>query len=233
MIDPNHKATMKLYFSPASTTSLPIVLFCAEEKIDYEPVVVDLKGGAHREPAFLAINPKGKVPVLVDDDFVLTESSAILKYLADKTGSAAYPKDLRMRARVNERMDWINVDVYRDLGYNLVYPQLFPHHARAPGAAQESVLQWGSQHTARALGTLDGIIGDQAYLCGPALTIADYFAAQIIHVGSLIGLDFARYPNLSRWHATMKALPSWKRVNQVFDGFAAALAGKTFVRLAG
>jgi hypothetical protein len=57
-------------------------------------------------------------PWLEDDDFHLTESSAILKYLADKIGSPAYPKDLKARAKVNEVMDWINTNFYRDWGYN-------------------------------------------------------------------------------------------------------------------
>ena len=76
------------------------------------------------------------MPVLEDGDFRLTESSAILKYLADKIDSPAYPKDLRKRARVNEMMDWLNTGFYRDFGYGLVYPQIFPHHKRRSDEAQ-------------------------------------------------------------------------------------------------
>ena len=72
---------------------------------------------------------------------MLTESSAILKYLADKTGSPAYPKDLQKRARVNERMDWINTQLCRDLVYGLVYPQIFRHHKRRSDEAQTATLE--------------------------------------------------------------------------------------------
>ena len=85
------------------------------------------------------------VPVLEDGDFVLTESSAILKYLADKVDSPAYPKDLKKRARVNERMDWVNTNFYREFGYHLVYPQVFPNHNRTPEAAQTATLKWGKE----------------------------------------------------------------------------------------
>ena len=89
--------------------------------------LVDLMTGAHMQPPYAAINPNCLVPMLEDGDLKLTESSAILKYLADKIGSPAYPKDLKQRAKVNEMMDWINTNFYRDWGYNLCYPQLFPH----------------------------------------------------------------------------------------------------------
>ena len=108
---------MKLYYHPVSTTSRPVVLFAAESGIDLDLEIVDLFTGAQYQPEFEAINPSHQVPVLEDGDFRLTESSAILKYLADKIGSPAYPKDLRKRARVNERMDWFNTGFYRDFSY--------------------------------------------------------------------------------------------------------------------
>ena len=76
------------------------------------------------------------VPVLEDGDFRLTESSAILKYLADKFDSPLYPKDLRQRARVNERMDWFNTQLSRDFCFGLVFAQLLPHHKRRSDEAR-------------------------------------------------------------------------------------------------
>ena len=91
---------MKIYYHPASTTSRPLMLFAAESglKIDFQ--VVDLFTGEHYQPKYEAINPNHLVPVLEDGDFRLTESSAILKYLADSVNSPLYPKDLKQRARV-------------------------------------------------------------------------------------------------------------------------------------
>lgn len=215
---------MKLYMHPASATSRPVLLFAAESGIALEEQVVDLMSGEHRQPAFLAINPNGLVPVLEDGGFRLTESSAILKYLADTVDSPAYPRDLRERARVNETMDWLNVNLYRDLGYNLVYPQLFPHHRRRSDEATAATVAWGGERTRQWLGILDGaIIGPRSeYLCLDRLTIADYLGSVLVCMGEAIRLDLAAYPNVGRWLAGMKALPAWPSVNAGFYGLVEA-----------
>lgn len=220
--------TLKLYYHPASTSSLPVLMFLAEAKVPYEGVLVDIMTGAQREPAFLALNPRGLVPVLVDDDFVLTESSAILKYLADKVESPTYPRDPRKRARINERMDWINTDVAREMGYHMIYPQLLPHHAREAGV-QESTVAWGKSKCEQYLAVLDASgIGDRRFLCGDELSIADFLAAEHFNLATHIGSSYAKYPNIARWLDTMRALPSWKAVHAAVDGWGASLAGKPF-----
>jgi glutathione S-transferase len=223
---------MKLHFHPASTASRPVVLYCAEEKISYEPVVVDILKGAHYEEPFVTLNPSKMVPVLEDGDLVLTESSAILKYVAEKAGSAAYPKDLKQRARVNERMDWFNTQQYREWGYHLIYPQVFPHHKRPSDEAQKATVEWGREKSEQWLKVLnDNVIGKNKYLCGDQITIADYFGAEILSAGDLIGVSLKRYSNVDRWMSTMRALPSWKKVHETIDGFAASLKDKKFVTI--
>ena len=216
---------MKLYHHPASTVSRPVMLFAAENRVALEMQVVDLFTGEHMQPAFEAVNASRLVPVLEDGDFRLTESSAILKYLADKIDSPLYPKDLQQRARVNERMDWINTQLCRDLAYGFVYPQVFGFHKRRSDEAQAATLQWGKERAQGWLKVLDErILGAaNAYLCGNAMTIADYYASSFVALGEMLGSDYAAYPNVQRWLARMKALPSWKRVNEAIDGYAASL----------
>lgn len=97
---------MKLYMYPTSTTCQPVLLFCAEHDLKLDHVVVDLMSGAYMQEDFIKINPMHRVPVLEDRDLMLTESSAILKYLAEKANASSYPRDdLKQRARINERMD--------------------------------------------------------------------------------------------------------------------------------
>jgi glutathione S-transferase len=223
---------MKLHFHPVSTSSRPVVLLCMEANIPVEMNVVDLMTGAHLKPEYLKLNPSGQVPTLEDGDFVLTESSAILKYLADKVDSPTYPKELKARARVNERMDWFNTNHYREWGYHLIYPQVFPHHTRTPDVAQKATVEWGKVQSERWLKVLDNhVIGSNKYMCGAEITIADYFAAEVLAAGDLIGVSFKRFPNVDRWMASMRALPGWKKVNEAVDGFAASLKGKPFVTI--
>src|SRR3990170_6920835 len=146
---------MKLYCHPASTTSRPVMLFAAETGIDLDLQVVDLFTGEHLKEPFAAINPNRLVPVLEDGDFRLTESSAILKYLAEKAGSPAYPKDLRKRAKINEMMDWLNTQFYRDYGYGLVYPQIFPNLRRPSDELQAGTIAWGKDKAKGWLKILD------------------------------------------------------------------------------
>ncbi|HEY3178569.1 MAG TPA: glutathione S-transferase family protein [Casimicrobiaceae bacterium] len=219
---------MKIYYHPASTTSRPLMLFVAESGIDAKLQLVDLFTGEHMKPPFEAINPNRLVPVLEDGDFRLTESSAILKYLADKFQSPAYPKDLKERARVNERMDWINTQVCRDFAYGFIYPQIFPMHKREGEHAQAATLAWGKERARGWLKILDqNLIASNPYLCGDRLTIADYFGAPFVALGEVVQCDYAPYPNVRRWLASMKELKSWNQVNEVINGYAASLRSST------
>jgi len=224
---------MELHIHPISTTSRPLMLFCAEAGIAAEQRVVDLMTGEHTREPFLRLNPSALVPVLTDGDFWLTESSAILKYLAEKAGSPAYPTELRARARVNEVMDWFNTNLYRNFAYDLVYPQIFPGHKRRGEEAQAATLEWGRERSRNWFRILDASLlsGDRRFLCGDAITVADYLGAGFVGVGEAIGCDFADYPRVQGWLGRMKALKHWPGVFGVFDGFAASLRGQTFVRL--
>src|SRR5262252_9185491 len=158
---------MKLYMHPVSMTSRPVRLFAAENNIVMDEELIDLMSGAHMQSPYSAINPNCLVPMLEDDDLRLTESSAILKYLADKIGSPAYPKDLKQRAKVNEVMDWINTNFYRDFGYGLCYPQLFPNLKRRSDEAHNATIEWGKANSQNWLRLLnDYWIGSKPYLCG-------------------------------------------------------------------
>jgi glutathione S-transferase len=224
---------MKFYMHPVSTACRPVMLFAAESKIALDNEVVDILAGAHHQEPYRTLNPNRLVPMLEDDGFRLTESSAILKYMAEKIGSPAYPKGLRERARVNEVMDWTNANFYRDFGYGLVYPQLFPHHKRRSDEAHAGAIEWGQQNAKVWLKLLDDhwIGPNRSYLCGNEITIADYFAAPVVSIGEFIGCDFSACPNAKRWLARMKTLPSWPQVNETFDGFVASLKDKPFVRI--
>lgn len=222
---------MKLYFHPASTVSRMVMLFAAHEGLALDYVLVDLMTGAHHQPEYKAINPNALVPVLDDDGFVLTESAAILRYLAGKAGSQAYPMDLQARARVDEAMAWFYGNYYKDFGYGLVYPQLFPHHRRRSDEAHAATIAWGQEKTLRWLGVLEShFLGrGNAFLCGDAPTLADYVGAEMLVMGELVGCTFAEFPNIRAWIGRMKALPHWAEVHAAHDGFAASLAGKEFV----
>jgi glutathione S-transferase len=221
---------MKLYYHPVSNTSRPILLFVADHDLDLALQVVDLFQGEHCQPAYAAINPNCLVPVLEDGEFRLTECSAILKYLADKIDSPTYPKDLRQRARVNERMDWFNTQFYRDWGYGLIYPQLFPNLKRPSEEQQSGVVAWGREKSKVWLKILDeNLIGPRnEYVCGNQITLADYLGAAYITAGEIVRCNFSPYPNITRWIGNMKRRKTWEKVNKPFYDLAASVQTMQF-----
>lgn len=222
---------MKLYMHPLSTASRPVRLLLAENAIPCEEVSVDITRGEHLREPYSSLNPNCLVPMLEDGDLRLTEGSAILKYLADKHDLPSYPKTLQERARVNELMDWFNSQFYRDFGYGLVYPQIFPHHHRRSDEAQDGAIAWALNGSRRWLQVLnDHWIGpSKTCLCGDDLTIADYFGTAVYSVGELIGFDDTAYPHIQRWLGRVKQLPNWGPVNEVFDTIVARNQGRDFV----
>ncbi len=222
---------MKLHMHPASVTSRPVRLLIAENGLSVEPVIVDLFTGAHHQEPFASFNPNKLVPVLEDGDLKLTESSAILKYLAEKFGLPEYPSDIKKRAKINEIMDWFNSNFYRDWGYNLCYPQMFPHHKRQNEDTQRLTLEWGLERSKFWLQVLnDYWLGHgKKWLAGDEISIADYFAGSIVAMGEMVGTDFSAYPAVNAWLGRVKALPHWGEVSESLDGFAASIKGQKFV----
>ncbi|MBV9930992.1 MAG: glutathione S-transferase family protein [Alphaproteobacteria bacterium] len=212
---------MKLYYDPASTVCRPILLFLADHDLPVEPMIVDLATRENRGDWYLAVNPNGTVPALVDGGFRLTESATILRYLADLAGSRAYPAEHRARAKVDEALDWFNTGFYRDHGYGLVYPQILPHYATL---AEPPLLAFHGERAAARLAVLDrDMIGANRFVAGNEISLADYFGAALVTMGEMIGYDLAPYPNVRRWLATMVARPGWAEANAAFYGWRSAL----------
>ena len=213
---------MQLYADPISTTSRPILLFLAEHPAAVDFVTVSLMEGGHQKPEYAVLNPNKCVPTLADGDFVLTESSAILKYLADRTGSAAYPGELHARARVNQLMDWFNTGFYRDFGYGVVYPQTLPNYRNENPVTQADVIKAGEERARRWLAVLnDNWLAEGPFLTGSEVTIADYLGASYVTIADWIGYDLSDYPKVTAWIEAMRARPSWGETHAAFDGLVA------------
>ena len=221
---------MKLYMHPVSNTSRPVRMFIADNNLPVEEEVVDLMTGAHHQEPYISVNPNRQVPTLVDGDLTLGESSTILKYLAEKFDLAAYPKDLKKRAKVNEMMDWFNTHFYHDYAYGVVYPQVFPHHKRPSDELQKGTIAWGKELTKKWLQVLnDHWLGKgNKYLTGDQITIADYFGAALLTCGDPIRTEFKAYPNIDAWLKRMDGTANWKKINEALCGFRDYLKEQQF-----
>ena len=225
---------MKLYVLLVSNTSRPIRALISEYNLPVEEVALDFYKGEHTSEPYTSLNPNGLVPTLTDDDFVLTESSTIMKYLADKFGLPLYPKGLKERAKVNELMDWFNTGFYRDYAYNVVYPQIYPHHKRQNDEAQSKTIEWGKANTQKWLKVLNDhwLAGGRKYLVGDQISLADFFGYALITCGMVTRDEFKGYPNIQRWLGEIGKLKSWPKVNEALAGFRDYVKDQAFVNVA-
>lgn len=224
---------MKLYILDVSNTSRPVRVLIKENNLPVEEIALDFYKGEHLKEPHISLNPNGLVPTLNDEGFILTESSAIMKYLADKFDLPSYPKGLKERAKVNELMDWFNTGFYRDYAYNVVYPQIFPHHKRPNEDLQKGTIEWGKELSKKWLKVLNEhwLGHGNKYLTGEQLTIADLFGAALLTSGHVIRNEFKAYPNVERWLNEVRKLPAWKEVDQAVEGFREAVKEQQFINV--
>ena len=213
---------MKLYRFNGSTTCRPVEMFAAEAGIALDLVDVNLMSGEHMGPAYTATNPVQQVPTLEDGDFRLAENSAILKYLADVHGAAAYPKDLKERAVVNSQMDFFNTSLSRELCYGHVYPQILPSLRHENPEVHQALITRCRANAEKFLRVLnDHMLSDAGpFLSGRAEpTIADYMGVCYTTLAEMTRFDFGAYPRVQRWIAAMKARPGWAAANAGWEGW--------------
>lgn len=212
---------MKLYCDPLSTTVRPVLLFAAEHDLPLERVHVDLMSGGNRDPAYLALNPNGIVPFLVDGDFGLGESAAILRYLAAKVGSPAYPADLQARARVDEAISWFSTQFHEYFCLMACYPAMGVPKGMSPEMLA-GLAAYGAEAAVKWLEILDRhMLGGRDFVWGDEITLADYLGISYVLLGEIPGFDFSPYPNIQAWIARMRARPHFA---PVFETFFTALA---------
>jgi glutathione S-transferase len=217
---------MKLYFDPISTTSRPVLMFLAEHPLEVEFVKIDLMAGEHRSPEYLAINPNGIVPFLVDGDFRLGESAAILKYLAIRARSNAYPVSQSPQLKVDEAVSWFNTQFHEYFCLFTCYPNMGVPAGLAPELSQ-AIMAYGREHAPRWLKILDEhMLGAGPFVCGDRISLADYVGLSYVLLGKLAAYDFGPYPNITAWLARMQARPSFAETYGPFEQLAAFIGGQ-------
>ena len=197
---------VRLYYSERSANCRKVHLGLLEVGADYQLVQVDLARGEQKRPEYLAYNPNGKVPTLVDGDFVLWESNAILWYLAEKyPAMRLVPEDHLLRARLQQMLFWQATALGPGV-HGLARAALFTPEADRDPAAIEA----GRAEAGRALEILGGLLGGQTALVGGHPTIADL--AMGPHVERAVALGVEPPAGLTPWLEAMRARPSWQKV---------------------
>lgn len=164
---------------------------------------VNLFEGEQRKPEFLAINPTGTIPALIDGDTKIFDSSAIAIYLVEKYAKddTLYPKDLIMRTKVNERLFYIASYLF-PRGYQIIGPTLFGNQTEIPEQSMSEIL--------RGYETIETFLVGNDYLTGDTLRLCDLFLWCVAESGDrIIPVDGEKYPNFKRWLAKMREHPEY------------------------
>jgi glutathione S-transferase len=200
--------TLKLYghvnrLSPG-TLKLRVALAEADAVYEYHPV--DLARGEQLAPEFLALNPHGKIPVLVEDDFVLPESDAILFYLAER-----YPEAKLIGTTPRERARALQWCAFAATTLYPAYYDVYFHTAGGPPERRlPQVADGGRKRFDRALGVLDGALEDGSFL-GDGFSFADLACAAVMRAArERVPYRGDDHPAVEAWYARITSRPSWK-----------------------
>ena len=169
-------------------------LWVAEELgIDYQHVPVEIGDAGARTPEFLALNPNGRLPVIADDDFVLSESLAITLYLAKKySAGALYPVSLEAEARAWQWSFWAVGEVDRGVNIWSLHAVRLPESERNAALRDEAL-----KVLAAPFKVLDTAVAAQPYLLGVDFSVADLNVAAVI--SRAVDMDLSAWRNLESW----------------------------------
>ena len=191
---------MKLLGRSTSGNVQKVVLLLEELGADYTREDYGKQFNNTATAAYLAMNPNGKVPTLVDGDLSVWESNTIMRYIAAKVGSPLYPAELGARSQVERWMDWLLATLY-DL-----------HLTGFKAArANEPMPEDAAKAMGEALTILEKQLEKTDYVAGDRLTIADLCLAPIVHRCLNFKVDLPALPALRAWHAGLAARPSFKK----------------------
>ena len=184
---------------------------CAVAKYLNSPVEfirIDLAKDEHKNPAFLAINPNGKVPTLEDGATKLWEADAIMCHLARRAGSDLWPSDADSQIEVVRWLSWSANHFTRHPGslyFEHVIKPMFnlgPPDAKAIDEAVPFIRRFG--------GVLNDHLRGREYLVGDKLSVADFSVGITLPYAEWVKLPLDDFPEIVRWHAKLNELPAWR-----------------------
>ena len=207
---------LKLYghLNRLSPSSLKLRVALAEVDAVYEYLPVDIGKGEQLAPEFLALNPHGKIPLLVEGDFVLPESDAILFYIAER-----YPQPRLLGTTPRERartLQWCN---FAATALYTGYFEIYLHtQAAAPDKRLPSVAEAGRKRFDRALAVLDRVLTERTFLVDD-FSIADIACASVLRAArDRVPYVADAHAAIEAWYARVTSRPGWKAALQDTQG---------------
>jgi glutathione S-transferase len=201
---------LKIYATPLSANGRKVLAVSRHLGLNMEIHGVNVYRGEGRTPEYLAINPSGKIPTLIDGEFVLSESNAILLYLAEAHGAnRLWSSESKQRARIAQWLFWESAHWQPTLIAFL--SQLVGHRLLPEKVPQlQSPPDWSSASVQPILKTLEASLSADAFLTGSEPSIADFAVAGMTTYFRAAAFPFQRFPKIAAWYARIESLDSWR-----------------------
>ena len=200
---------MRLHVAPPSPRAFKVLAVARYLGLDFELAPVDILGGANQTPAYAQLNPNRKMPVLEEDGFVLWESNAITQYLASKNPeSGLLPADARRRADVVRWQCW-ELAHWDPACVTLIFERLLKR-IFGLGDPVPAMEQKGEDEIRRYGAIVNDWLGGRRYLCGDALTLADFSIGAWLNYAVPARFPIDEFKEMHRWYAGLTELPGWR-----------------------
>ncbi|HEY5809193.1 MAG TPA: glutathione S-transferase family protein [Povalibacter sp.] len=203
---------MQLHTTNGAPNGRKVAAVIEHLHLDVEFVYHDLFAGALQRPEYLTINANSKVPALVDGDFVLWESNAIMQYLADKAGDERLlPRDARARADVTRWQLWESA--HFNAAFGALAFETFAKPRVVGSAPDETIVAVAMSNLARFAAVLERYIEGRRFLVGTGLTLADYAVLTFEEYRGLTPFDWSPFPQVNAYFDRLRELPAWIRTS--------------------
>lgn len=201
---------MKLYGFPPSPNTRKVQALALHLNVPLELQVVNLPAGEQKKPEYLKINRSGRTPTLVDGDFKLAESNAIMLYVAEQARpNTMWPKDERVRAKIQAWLCW-QLDHW-NRGCNLLTWENLVKKLVNAGEPDPAEVKRGAQLFNSYASELNSHLGGRDYLVGNNLTLADFAVAAPLEHAEAACFPLGAYGDVRRWYAGIAKLDAWRR----------------------
>ena len=198
---------MKLYAFPPSPNTWKVRAVASYVGVPLELEFVDLT--KPRSAAYLAINPSGRTPTLVDGNFTLTESNAIMQYIASQKPNSLWPDDARARADIVRWQCWQLAHWGGDACVPLVFNRLVKKILNL-GPPDVAAVAKATEAFNKEAALLEAHLSKQPYLVGKEVTLADFSVAANLLYAKEAELPLGPYSRVQEWLGRVSALPCWR-----------------------
>lgn len=203
---------MKLYGFPHSPNTWKVRAVAAHIELPIDFVFVDLTKGQQRGADYLALNPTGRTPTLVDGAFTLRESNAIMQYIAGKTQNTLWPGNPATRASIAQWQSWQLAHWAAEACKPVIFERVVKTFLKL-GAPDPAVVSKGLQSFDVEARVLESHLSKQPYLVENALTLADFSVAAPLFLAKEAALPLEAYPHVQDWFGRVSALPAWRETS--------------------